>query len=395
MLLNYSSFMKLLKRYCTASISNEELARTIFNSFLEEDDFPTDSGLLSKIWNGEREISGNVKNAIYNSSNKKKLLECFEDVIIPEIQEPLMEDFLFNLGKLIDADETISPKKRKKLHELEDSEDLQKYLVEVFVYAVSKDNRTTIGNISSDDIELLDEVDQKCPLCNKLLIKKLKTNTIYSCRTTNIYPDNLPDEIEKDFLAVFPLDGTKDDKVNKICLCDNCHNDYVYHPTITTFAKLCRIKKQIIRNSTFSEIATAQLDSQIIEVLENLKTCDANIDLIKELRLKPLEIKNKILPKNTLLMSSIKNDNELYYNYIRDYLSQLDSYRKPFTYIALQVQICFDKLSEITDDQEEIFNKLVDWILHSQALSSNYQTAAHIVISFFVQNCEVFNEISK
>ena len=90
------------------------------------------------------------------------------------------------------------------------------------------------------------------------------------------------------------------------------------------------------------------------------------------------------------MLKAIKNDNDLYYNYIKEYLSQLESFKISFKRVALEVSDCYLALTKITDDQDEIFNQLVDWIMTSQALHASYRNAAHIVISFFVQNCEVF-----
>jgi hypothetical protein len=62
--------------------------------------------------------------------------------------------------------------------------------------------------------------------------------------------------------------------------------------------------------------------------------------------------------------------------------------------IASQFQICYQKLASIMKDQEEIYNRIITWVLNELGLGTKYQTPAKIVVSFFVQNCEVFDEIS-
>lgn len=45
--------------------------------------------------------------------------------------------------------------------------------------------------------------------------------------------------------------------------------------------------------------------------------------------------------------------------------------------------------------QETIYYDIVEWLMHKLSLSNDYRTACEIVVAFFVQNCEVFDEISK
>ena len=105
-------------------------------------------------------------------------------------------------------------------------------------------------------------------------------------------------------------------------------------------------------------------------------------------------MKEKI-DKNEPLRLTIKNDVESYYNYTRKMLSDLDDAGDEFTVIASQFQICYKKLAKVMDDQEEIYNRIIKWVLDELKLTNKYATAARIIVSFFVQNCEVFDEISK
>ena len=46
-----------------------------------------------------------------------------------------------------------------------------------------------------------------------------------------------------------------------------------------------------------------------------------------------------------------------------------------------------------TTNKEYIFNAMVDWIMKNTGSQS--KAACEIVISFFIQNCEVFDEITE
>lgn len=110
--------------------------------------------------------------------------------------------------------------------------------------------------------------------------------------------------------------------------------------------------------------------------------------------MKPLKLIKKIPEGNYLLRKEIHDDNDTYFWFIKDYISQLDECRSTFRRIAAQIHTSFIDLDTRECTQDQIYNSLVDWILQRLVLPSRYRQAAHIIVSFFVQNCEVFDEIS-
>ena len=50
-------------------------------------------------------------------------------------------------------------------------------------------------------------------------------------------------------------------------------------------------------------------------------------------------------------------------------------------------------MESVTNNKYQIFNQMVDWLM-TKTLSESKE-ACEIVISFFVQNCEVFREITE
>jgi hypothetical protein len=61
--------------------------------------------------------------------------------------------------------------------------------------------------------------------------------------------------------------------------------------------------------------------------------------------------------------------------------------------ISMQIRCCFIKMADITEDKEVIFQNMVHWLQIKTKCSST--SACEAVISFFVQNCEVFNEVTE
>lgn len=200
----------------------------------------------------------------------------------------------------------------------------------------------------------------------------------------------------EEFNNIHPKPNDLKDINNKICTCDICASNYLYRQDVETYDKLFRYKYRIMRHYDIKEVTSdTSLDNKITQILSNIKESDIEQDSFKLLRMKPLNVVNKIYPENRLLISSINNDNEIYFNYIKEKLSQLSAYMLSFRKVAAQVKTCFLSLLEKSNDQDEIYNSIVQWILDSQLLDESFRAAAHIIVSFFVQDCEVFDEITE
>lgn len=198
---------------------------------------------------------------------------------------------------------------------------------------------------------------------------------------------------EFDLIKPKPIDP--DDKINKVCLCDVCSTDYLFNPTLATYDKLIRIKEHYLSKPSLSPIANRVIDEQIIDVLNKLKKTSPTNPILTASRMKPLELANKIPSDNFLLLKAIKDDNDAYFYYIKDHLSIMEEYSSTFEIIASDIHSSFLVLNKKGLDHDEIYNQLINWILTKLLLPQNYYNAVHIIISFFVQNCEVFNEITE
>lgn len=49
--------------------------------------------------------------------------------------------------------------------------------------------------------------------------------------------------------------------------------------------------------------------------------------------------------------------------------------------------------NDVTSDKSKIFDYIVNWV--KTKTSTQSKEACEIVVSYFVQNCEVFNEIAE
>ena len=89
----------------------------------------------------------------------------------------------------------------------------------------------------------------------------------------------------------------------------------------------------------------------------------------------------------------IKNHVRDFFHIVKKEFQNIDSIKaSKSTLIATQVKVFYLKAMDNNVNQEDIFNYLVEWLNKRTSISKD---ASSIVISYFVQNCEVFNVISK
>ena len=392
----YSTFMHLVKEHLAYSIEQETLARGL----LEEITSPNihakySSSYLSYIWSGDRDITKEVIDETEVPANKQCCLDYFKDYDANELSVHLRDDFYDKLNTLIDNDDTITMAKKNSLAKLYASTDYGKYLAYVFLYAIRKPNKQATKDVTPLEFELLQEVHLKCPLCNTPLVETKRNSSFYRFTVSKIFPEGIDPSRDADFSAIHNKPIDPDDKSNKICVCDKCATEYLFTPSVEIYDKLYRYKWMAYRHIQLeSAMDTYHIEDQIIEILSKLKGVDTESDSFAVFRMKPLTLKEKILSGNNILKQSIADDNNRYFYFIQDHLSILDDINHPFKKIALEVKTFFLTLTETISDQEEIYNAIIEWILRTQRLPESYRAAAHIVVSYFVQSCEVFDEIS-
>lgn len=109
------------------------------------------------------------------------------------------------------------------------------------------------------------------------------------------------------------------------------------------------------------------------------------------LKLKPMAIKNKI-DTTTKLYSAVNPFITDYYLFLSELFKEKDGNSFNFEDLCKNVRANYLKLVEEDLSQEKIFDLLVENLSRKTQQSL---LSCEIVISFFIQNCEVFDEISK
>ncbi len=190
-------------------------------------------------------------------------------------------------------------------------------------------------------------------------------------------------------------------------------------PSEDALIELCNIFEPYIGNATKDNVAT-KITTLFVNIMKNLSTQNKEIEkmpisinmeqslsqivnnlskLTPEkidciLKYEPYNVKKKIEPQNSLLLNDIKNDVVNYYTHIENLFKEASKENSSFfDKLAKAIKFASDNYIAQGLTQQTIVNNMISWI-KSRALSEN-ETACRIMVAFFIQNCEVFHEITK
>lgn len=239
----------------------------------------------------------------------------------------------------------------------------------------------------------LKEVSFSCPLCGKILQhrRQEKPNKLYEI--AHIFP-NSPTEEQYECLSALPRLGDNSESFeNKVALCKDCHDQQDYHTTKADYMKLLEKKQHFLQLTDLHEATlTMGLELEIADVVK--KVCSLREDEIASLNYTPVRLTKKFTTYELLLKNRIGMYVTSYYPYIRDCFKELEGINGfRLNALSLQIKSCISKMEGISDNKSDIFDQLVNWIM-SKTLSTSKE-ACEAVVSFFVQNCEVFHEITE
>lgn len=242
---------------------------------------------------------------------------------------------------------------------------------------------------------LLPEVNGRCPLCGKYPLSQEKNGRILkNYEVAHIYPHSPTNEQLKVLQGVTRADDIES-LDNVILLCKDCHSKQDFHTTVEDYNILFNIKKRLQENAISREsLSNHSIDESILKIIYSLKNIKkADLEQL-ELRLEPLKVVQKI-EDNLLLFDDIKEKVVRYYRFVQEQFRLLEgSSSNNFGIVASQIRTAYLKANASGISQEEVFNQLVSWLENiNSEISSNI--ACQIIIAFFVQDCEVFDEISK
>ena len=261
--------------------------------------------------------------------------------------------------------------------------------------SASSEIRAESGDTTNQDTLLLLEVGNKCPLCSApLMVSSRKGKNVKRYKITQIFPNDVSRDLYLDFSKHSQTHGNYDHPDNLIALCSECSTDYLSVPTKEEFIHLQKIKKTLQqRNKLRQGMDDVAIESEISEVVNGMINIDKAGELT-ELRMDALKVRQKIAPTNKLLIDSVTDDITHYYSFIEGLFTDIDGKESgTFDRIASEVRLAYQKIKSEGLSQDAVFEYMTDWLKENLPIEHRNDMAISAVISFFVQNCEVFDEI--
>ncbi|MDR0630503.1 MAG: HNH endonuclease [Holosporales bacterium] len=238
------------------------------------------------------------------------------------------------------------------------------------------------------DARLLAEINNLCPLCGKRILGEKSGMSVKLYQIAHIYPHS-PTKEQLTALQDVPRVEDRESFENKIALCHDCHKKQDFHTQQEEYMRLYNKKQQLMRQTkALDDASTVFIENEIEGVLRRLK--EADIKELVPLSYDVISVDKKITQENGLLLNDVRDKVAQYFLFVQEILQNIDkSGPQKSKIIASEIKTCFLKAAGRGLSQEEIFSTLVDWL--TGKTQSQSELACRIIISYFVQNCEVFD----
>lgn len=248
----------------------------------------------------------------------------------------------------------------------------------------------------SYEMLLLREVDACCPICHKYLFYNKGNQLRNKYEIAHIYPFSAKPEEEILLSGLERLSDDLDSIKNLIILCRDCHKFFDQPRTAEGYLEMVELKKRLIQNTNVKDNRyNSTINEQMSVIINEIQNYDDDkLDDLPQLSLSIKTIDEKVSDNgdssiNNILKRNIKTNVTYYYTLIEDLLKQANSREiDSAEEISMRVKLYYIELKRKGINQKESFNFLVDW-LH-QMTGSKCRTTSEIIISYFVQHCEVF-----
>ncbi len=241
----------------------------------------------------------------------------------------------------------------------------------------------------NENLLLYSQVEGICPICTRSLYYEKGGKIYKKYELAHIYPLNPKPDEELLLRNEKRLSSDVNSIDNIIPLCLDCHEKFDKPRTVEEYRLLYHIKELLMKKSKIMNIYSLfSIEDEIREVLSRLEVDNGELARLEYTALKVEEKADSTLP--LLLKKQITNDVIEYFKFIQDIFVEIDrGTPNKFDTLAMQIKGFYYKCKQTTQNQEEIFRSIVDWI-HSKTGKHSLR-ACEIIASFFVQDCEVFS----
>ncbi len=220
--------------------------------------------------------------------------------------------------------------------------------------------------------QLFQEDDGLCPCCGK----KLSLDTAAKNAILAVKIDEFDHDTGKPYKMIgLCVDCAKLDKLGKLD------------------KDLVAIKGNLERKAKLHEQAgSVSVDEKLMEAIERLLKSPKSSKI--DLSMKSLKINQKIdMQKELVFYNKIKGNVASYFPLLYKMFGELDGDdKRSYELLSSTIKTSFLIAEKKSQNKEDIFNLLVDQV---SSAGNCDKSIAEIIVSYFVQSCEVFHEIPK
>ena len=406
----FGSFTTILVRCKANTITQKQLCGTVLLSVAPTYDIRTDDDATSALVRGHSNLSANITDVLQGVDNCA-VAEYFKQHIVPMLNGNKKSDAVLAIKDIIASDETIKHDTVIDAKNNMTKADIgnrtafviEDFLAGVFLYtATNIENRGNEENVKEITLEYVQSFESHgaeisfitvyssfpTEAVNELAANShlvgLLTETGGKCQKCGRPLGITKDGNDISYATIVRLSETED-----TVLCVDCERETIASDEIK--ATLILDKRELVNNvQAMDATYRISLEGQIGEVLRAID----QIEVTTETGLKhdPVKVENKIT-EIRLREKALWHVTRLY-DAVNSSLDQLSAENKlNVDKFAKSIRRMFEDASETLTSQSDIYNHLVNALFEKSG--RKHKEACEIIISYFVQRCEVFNEIAE
>lgn len=407
----FGTFATILKKCMAKRVTQKRLCGTMLLSIAPTYDISGEDGTVSDIMLGKKNLSPIVTDAAPNV-DPQVISDYFKQNVLHMLDSNKRSLIVLALKDIIASDNTIEPDTTvEKVNDMTKETIVRRnafvladFLAGIFLYTVlNVENRNCENSVNEITDEYIQTFDSQ-----KMNISFITTYSNFSMETA------LDIAIDARTLVLLTETGGKCQKCGRVLGIKKEGNDVNYAKVVrlseTDDVVLCvdcereiqnasdEVKLALLSEKRDLEVLMAARDAtsrytiekQIEQVLQEVDLMDVTDDT--QLKIEPVKVENKIIEKR--LKERVLFDVRRLYEGVNDALDRLAGENKlNVDKFAKSVKRMYEDASESHISQSAIYNLLVETLF--EKTGRKYREACEIIISYFVQRCEVFDEITK
>ena len=358
------------------SIAKQEIANVVTDLSAKK---------ISRLVHRQDPVPDDIKCAALKKAVQNGVYKYFENKVLPDLNPYTKFDALLKLHRVIEQDTEIADRQKNSFYALYNADDQCGFLVQTFLYSLQRKNKNSADRVEAQDIPLLAEVNYVCPLTQTQLVVQVDGIPWSRYTLTHIFPKGLSESAAAEYAAIYPQPENLDSPENLIALCNEESDKYELAPSPEKYKQLYELKHKAMKfTQLFSDINRVQLEEEIRTILAALQN-PQNLENLPQLEYTALRIDEKI--SDGLLRYEVRNHVVQFYRFIETTFSEKTD---NFDEIAASIKKASRKLEAAGLSQKEVIEQLSEWVRKQTRMDLGGSLACHIMVSFFIQNCEVF-----